>query len=249
MNRDDNSNNCAEELKACREKLRILQKKEAINNAIPVIFHKLKNKLTPIMGYSQILLTKISDDTLLNRIKKIELNADELSEQFNILKDYFENEECVKGKENLNHILNSLKPELAVVEKKLQVKINIDAAPDIPDDYLSGGQIEMLIMNMVDNAVAAIKEKNSGPGVIHIKTAPQESGYYLSIKDNGIGMNKRDIPRIWTPFFSGFPGRAGIGLTICEKIITNHKASFTVASVEGEFSEFKISFKTNHYDK
>ncbi|MCK4762097.1 MAG: HAMP domain-containing histidine kinase [Candidatus Aminicenantes bacterium] len=245
MNPEKNSDKYAEELKACREKLRILQKKEAICDVVPVIFHKLKNKLTPILGYSQILLTKTGDDALLNRIRKIELNADELAEQLNVLKGYFEDEECLKEKENLNRILDALRPTLAAIEKERQVRINVDTAPGIPDDYLSGGQIEMLILNMVDNALPAIKKKNAAAGVIDIKTALEEGGYRLSIKDNGIGMKEKDIPRIWTPFFSGCPGRAGIGLTICEKIITNHKAAFTVASVAGEFSEFIISFKIN----
>lgn len=245
MNPDKNTGKYAEELHACREKLRILQKKEAICDVIPVIFHKLKNKLTPIMGYSQILLTKIEDDALLERIKKIELNADALSEQFNSLKDYFEVGGCVKEKENLNRILSALAPALTAIEKEQEVKINVDTAPGIPDDFLSAGQIEMLILSMVDNAVLAIRQKSSGIGIIDIKTAPLEGGYGLSIKDNGIGLTKKAARRMWAPFYSGFPGRAGIGLTLCENIITNHNASFTVDSVEGEYSEFKINFKIN----
>lgn len=231
------------EIDNCRKRLREMQKNEIIGKILPVIFHKMKNKLTPILGYSQILLTKIGDEKLREKVKKIERNTDELAHQFNVLRDYFFIGKTEKRKENLNKILSALKSHFSVIGKNQKVSIELDLDSTIPEDDLAAGQIETLIINIVDNAVLAIKAKNTAEGIIKIKTQSETDVYTLSLKDNGIGMRREDIAKIWTPFFSKFPDRAGIGLTICEKIISDHDATFMVDSVEGEFSEFVIIFK------
>ena len=228
-----------------------LQKSEIIGEMLPVIFHKLKNKLTPILGYSQILLAKVQDETIKQRLEKIEKNANELTEQLNFLRDYFKIGKQLKEKESLNNIINNLRPYFEEIEKNDNITIELNLDPGIPEDMLIPGQIEALITNLVDNAVQSIKvkEMENREGLITIRTqfatAEGESVYTLSIRDNGRGMDEKDIPIIWSPFYSRFPNKAGLGLTICEKIISNHEASQLVESVEGEYTEFLITFKSD----
>lgn len=237
------------ELDQSKKTLLKLQKSEIVGEMLPVIFHKLKNKLTPILGYSQILLTKVEDETIRQRLSKIEKNANELTEQLNFLRDYFKIGKQVKVKENLNTIINHLKPYFEGIEKSENVKIELNLDPGIPEDLLIPGQIEALITNLVDNAAQSIKAKemDGSRGLITISThsageEEEKSVYTLSIRDNGRGMDEKDIPVIWSPFYSQFPNKAGLGLTICEKIISNHEAAHLVESVEGEYTEFLITF-------
>jgi len=239
------------ELNHSRETLIELQKAEILGELLPVIFHKLKNKLTPILGYSQILLTKVKDPAINERIAKIEKNADDLVSQLNALRDYFKVEKTSKERENLNNIVNHLKPYFNEIESSKKIKIIMDPDETIPDDLLNSGQIEALIINIVDNAVIAIAEKGSAGGIIHIKTKnePVVDGYKLMIKDNGIGIKEENISRIWAPFYSGFTGQPGIGLAVCEKIALNHNASYRVSSKEGECSEFEITFAKELFEE
>ncbi|UCH97146.1 MAG: HDOD domain-containing protein [Candidatus Aminicenantes bacterium] len=231
------------ELNHSRETLIEMQKSEIMGEMLPIIFHKLKNKLTPILGYSQILLTKVQDSAISERLKKIEKSANDLANQLNVLRNYFKPEKTTKERENLNAIITRLKPYFSEIETKENIKIVLDADDSIADDLLNPGQIEVLITKIVDNSVLAIKEKSIADGRIDIKTEPVKDGCKLIIKDNGIGIKEENIPRIWTPFYSDFPHQAGIGLTICEKIISNHDASYQVRSKEGEFTEIEITFK------
>jgi HD-like signal output (HDOD) protein/signal transduction histidine kinase/CheY-like chemotaxis protein len=239
------------ELDQSRKTLLELQRSEIVGEMLPVIFHKLKNKLTPILGYSQILLTKVQDDATKQRLEKIEKNANELTEQLNFLRDYFKISKQLKEKENLNAIINNLKPYFERIEKNDNIKIELALDPGIPEDMLIPGQIEALITNLVDNAVLSIKvkEMEGCEGLITIRTqsaaAENNSVYTLSIRDNGRGIDEKDIPIIWSPFYSQFPNKAGLGLTICEKIISNHDASHLVESVEGEYTKFLITFTSN----
>jgi len=240
------------ELNQSRENLIALQKSEIIGELLPVIFHKLKNKLTPILGYAQILLTKVNDPDISERLTKIEKNATDLANQLNTLRNYFKTEKITKEKENLNTIITRLISYFNRVESQENIKIVFSPGEGIPDDFLNSGQIEVLITNMVDNAVQAIKAKGTagaGGGRIDIKTEAQNDEYRIIIRDNGIGIKEKNLPRIWTPFYSEFPGQAGIGLTICDKIISNHDASSHVQSKEGEFTEFEIIFRREGLEK
>jgi len=219
------------------------QKSEILGEMMPVIFHKLKNKLTPILGYSQILLTKVEDTAILQRIKKIEKNATDLYDHLNLLRDYFKEDKQLKEKENLNSIINNLKPYFNKIEAEKKIKINLDLGYGIPGDALIPGQIECLVINIVDNAVHAIEEKKGCEGFINIKSVLNLGGYTLTIRDNGIGIEEKDISLIWAPFFSGIHSAAGLGLAVCEKIISNHEGSYSVESRAGEYTEFKIIFK------
>jgi signal transduction histidine kinase len=234
------------ELIHSRETMIELQKSEIVGELLPVLFHKLKNKLTPILGYAQILLTKTDDTSLCDRLKKIEKNATDLANQLNILRNYFKTEKFTREIDNLNTIISHLKPYFNLLETQEGIKITFSPDNGIPDDLLNPGQIEVLITNIVDNAVQAIKAKGTagaGNGRIDIKTESQNDEYKLVIRDNGIGIKEKNLPKIWTPFYSEFPGQAGIGLSICDKIISNHDASYYVHTKEGEFTEIEIVFK------
>ncbi len=239
-----------DELKKC---ILESQKAEVFIEMLPDIFHKLRNKLTPIMGYTQILYLKISDDETRDKLNKIEKNADELCLLLDQLRNYFKKGKNVKTRINLNDIIHHLKTYFRDIEKHNKIKVKIDMDKNIPDDYLNHGQIENLIMNMIDNAVLAIEkinEKNSNfrssplrSGKIQIKTQRLESDYQLIIKDNGIGIKKETLSKIWLPFYSRFSGRTGIGLLGCKRIISNHNARVQVHSQEGIGTEFEILFQ------
>ncbi len=226
-----------------------LQKSEILGDLLPVIFHKLKNKLTPILGYAQILLAKVTDPAINDRVRKIEKNANELATQLNTLRDYFKTDKILEERENINAVLSHLKPHFAKVESENSIKIVIETDRTITDDLLNAGQLEAMIINMVSNAITAIKMKKavdiSTTGIITIITRdiPEKNSYLLSIRDNGVGIKEENIFRIWTPFYADFPDHPGIGLTICEKVIANHNATCVVHSKDGEFSLFEITFQ------
>ena len=235
--------NIDEELRVARSTMLELQRSELIKQILPMIFHKLKNKLTPIIGYSQILKKSVDDEKSLTRVEKIEKNAEELTNMLNILRDYFKKDNVVKEITNINKTIEILKPYFVEIYEKYKINIKLDIDYSIEDDYLNPIEIQTLLVNLVENSVEAIKEKNISNGEILIKTKNLENDeYMLLIKDNGVGMTEEEKTLIWTPFYSNFKGRIGLGLPICEKVLINHKAKYGVNSKKGEYTEILISF-------
>jgi nitrogen-specific signal transduction histidine kinase len=209
---------------------------------MPVIFHKLKNKLTPILGYAQILRSLTTDDFTIERLRKIENNANELTSLLNVLKDYFKLEPIAKKPENINHVLQNLNPHWQTIAAKKKIKIILDLDPNIPKIPIHSGQIQLLLLNMTTNAITALQMKAAQKKEISLSTRLEDNHIKLIVRDNGIGMSEEELGNIWVPFYSKYANCAGLGLVICEKIIANHAATCLVNSRSGEFSEFVTVF-------
>jgi two-component system nitrogen regulation sensor histidine kinase NtrY len=219
-----------------------LEKIRIFREILPLIFHKMKNKLTPILGYAQILQSRSSDEFIIERLRKIEKNTGELTESLNILKDYFKADPAPKQPGSINLILQDMGAHWQAIASGAVTRIVLDLDPDAPDLLLDTVQVKLLLMNMVDNAATAVKVREAGDREIRLSTRIEDDSLTLSIRDNGAGIDEADLGNIWTPFYSKFPEHAGLGLVFCEKIIASHAAICRVSSVPGEFCQFEIRF-------
>ncbi len=110
------------------------------------------------------------------------------------------------------------------------------------------GEFNQTILNMIVNAAHAIEAKSAGKpdwkGTISIQTSQKDGYVVVVIKDNGNGIPKEILNRIYDPFFTtkGVGKGTGQGLAIAHSsIVDKHNGTIEVASVEGEGTTFTIS--------
>ncbi|MFZ5352550.1 MAG: ATP-binding protein [Bacillota bacterium] len=129
-------------------------------------------------------------------------------------------------------------------ETKYNAEVNF-AEGKIPLIIANGDMINQVLLNIVINAVHAIKAKGQADlGEIRICTYEMGKNVFVEISDNGIGIPPNSIGNIFTPFYTTKPiGQGtGLGLYISYDIIVNkHHGKIDVESVEGEGTTFKIS--------
>jgi len=214
---------------------------------LPAIIHKLKNKLTPILGYSQILQMKYNDDDLKKKIDKIEKNASELISLFENLKNSLVIKKPALEIRNLNSLI-ILEKKLFLKIKSKEIKLILSLDNSISPTYLNPVCVSILLSNTIQNAISSILLKKIKDGEIIITTGENSNGVFFSIKDNGVGIDSEDINDIWTPFFSKFPERSGLGLLTSKKMIENLKGKHSVKSVQGQHTEFTFTFPLNNPD-
>jgi len=110
--------------------------------------------------------------------------------------------------------------------------INIETKIE-PGAVILGDRIELarVFYNILDNAIKYTPHN----GTISVSGEISSNKYLITISDNGIGISKDAIDKIFDPFFRGDDGSrstngAGLGLTLSKKIIENHKGTITIKS-------------------
>jgi two-component system, OmpR family, phosphate regulon sensor histidine kinase PhoR len=207
--------------------------------------HELKTPLTAIKGYLETLYEEIPEEqkTYLDIIRK---HTERLINIVNDILSLSELEEA-KGidleridiKEILNEVLKMF--EGKVSEKKLTIKTNIDEE----NRYIEGDRfkIEEMFINIIDNAVRYTDKGNIG-----IKTFRDGKSLVISIKDTGIGIPEKSLPRIFERFYvvdksrSRETGGTGLGLSIVKHTVMLHKGSIDIKSSVNTGTEVIISF-------
>jgi len=136
---------------------------------------------------------------------------------------------------------------IAKNEIKYFAKVEEDLQ-SIPTIQAMGGAINQVLLNILLNAVYAIKEKNTETlGVISVKTYDQQDCVYCEIEDTGTGIDEKHLRSIFNPFFTTKPEGKGteLGLSIAYDIVVNkHHGDISVKSQKGIGTTFTICLPT-----
>ena len=126
--------------------------------------------------------------------------------------------------------------------------LSIKIAEDLKFVDIDRGQIEQVIQNIILNAVQAMPYG----GKIEIKAdniylngnnpflLPEGSYVYIAVADNGEGIEQKNLPKIFDPYFTTKVDGNGLGLTICHTIIKRHGGAIDVKSQVGVGTTFTI---------
>jgi two-component system, NtrC family, sensor kinase len=119
---------------------------------------------------------------------------------------------------------------------------------EIPKVECLPGKINQVFMNLISNAIHAIKNKESkDPGTLTIKSWQDGEYVKISIRDTGTGMSDAVKQRIFEPFFTtkDVGEGTGLGLSIVFRIIESHHGNIDVITNLGEGTEFIINLPIN----
>jgi two-component system nitrogen regulation sensor histidine kinase NtrY len=206
------------------------------------IAHEIKNPLTPIRLSAQRLRRryldrfpdddKVFDDCTDMIIKQV----DELK----ILVDEFSNFAKMPSANPTPNNLNDIIAEALVLYGEAHRHITFSFTPDknIPVFNLDRDQIKRSIINMLENAVAAIQEE----GHIDLEThhSPEMQMASIIISDDGCGIPTEDKPRLFEPYFSTKKSGTGLGLAIVATIIADHNGYIRIKDNQPKGTKFII---------
>ncbi|HEX7988017.1 MAG TPA: ATP-binding protein [Duganella sp.] len=113
--------------------------------------------------------------------------------------------------------------------------------------YADRVQLQQVMMNLVLNAIEAMKDVHDRPRKLELSSALADiSGTLrISVEDNGVGVSAKLAERLFDPLFSTKPGGTGLGLSICRTIIHAHGGRIWSTSRQPHGTAFHISLKGN----
>jgi len=202
-----------------------------------IVAQEFINPLSIFSGYLQFLI-KLEDKDK-NILIKMNKTLNKVKKSIRDLV-FFSNSEknIIFEWININRIIDEVLRE--VEEKFLEKDIHLikNFQKDIPNVRADSNQIYYALYNLILNAIY-FTEKN---GEISILTKYDSSKMYIEITDNGIGIAKENLNKIFTPFFTTkLPGKGlGLGLSIVNNVIQNHNGIVKIKSKINRGSSFII---------
>ncbi len=233
------------------------QKMESLGTLAGGVAHDFNNMLSVINGYSELLISKLDDNSPLrshaNEIRKAGIRSANLSRQLlTFARKQSSSPKVLAPGEALASMIKLLKRLVGE-----DVALKWTPSQDAPNVKIDPSHLDQILTNLVVNARDAIRCKNSsGKGAISIESslflaeadspAPGglTAGRYLRIcvSDNGSGMEPDVVERIFEPFFTtkGEADGTGLGLSTVFGIVRQNNGFIGVESTLGEGSSFSV---------
>jgi two-component system nitrogen regulation sensor histidine kinase NtrY len=206
------------------------------------IAHEIKNPLTPIQLSAQRLRRRYLDrfsaeDTVFDDCTQmISRQVDELKNLVNEFSNFARMPATKTTPNNLNEVINECLILYQEAHKNIRFELSLDAS--LPTTSLDREQIKRVIINLLENAVAAVNDK----GTISIESSynPELQIINMTIADNGCGIPSEDKPRLFEPYFSTKKTGTGLGLAIVSTIISDHNGYIRVRDNKPQGARFII---------
>ncbi|GAA0180512.1 HAMP domain-containing sensor histidine kinase [Clostridium sediminicola] len=211
------------------------QEKEKQKLFFDNVTHEISTPITAILGYADVLKReKLPDHIKEKSIYYIETESMRL---INLVEEFLELSSLkrfdfaiIKEPVMLSDLINNC---LEIVKIKAK-NYNIVLEKKIKDVeiFVDMNKFKEVILNVVDNAL-----KYSNCTSILIEAYPKNGQTIIRIRDNGEGMGKEELEKIWEPFYRSHKNRkvkgTGLGLSICKEIIRNHGGTIAIMSKKG----------------
>ena len=224
------------------KELKSIEKFAATGRMARMIAHEVRNPLTNIgLANDQLKDAVEQNDENLMLMNMIKRNGERINQMVGDLLNATKFVELNLSKFSINELLDEV---LLFAKDRIllsNTKITKHYSDNLCNVLVDTDKIKIAFLNVIINSIEA---SNNGKGEIQIITSNSKSMCKVVIRDNGEGMNKEIISKIFEPFFTSRDKGYGLGLTNTQNIILNHKGFITVKSELGKGTDFifKLNF-------
>ena len=210
--------------------------------------HELRTPLTSILGFTDLILEGKTGEISDEQREQLTIVYESARDLLALINDVMDVSKIEAGKVELvpdtfllddviNEVISKFKD--AVMEKGLQCKVDIPPGIRV---FQYKQRFIQVITNLVSNSI-----KFTNSGIIEITGNKVENDIYISVKDTGIGIKEKDIPRLFEPFAQIYskleskPRGTGLGLCLCEKVVNLMQGRIRAESEFGKGSVFTFN--------
>lgn len=211
-----------------------------------VLSHDMKsptNTLKLLHGEIANALNPDIDEEVANLLRLCEGTTDRMSSLVEEVLEYMRTTGTVKAfeKVDLNDLIKEVLADHRDLLQQTSATVNVRQLPIVNGNPV---QLRVLLQNLVSNGIKFVAPGTKPELTLQATTGAEPHRVVISIRDNGIGIAEDHQVKIFKMFQrlhlqEKYPG-SGIGLSLCQRIVKNHKGSIEVKSSPGEGAEFLI---------
>ncbi|WP_042274313.1 sensor histidine kinase [[Clostridium] dakarense] len=213
------------------------------------ITHELRTPITVIMSVMQLTKSKYKNNGYVldeNNVQLVDINCNRLLRLINNIIDAekYESSELNLELENVNIVLliEDIVESIVPFVKAKNLDIIFDTTDEEIIMAIDINKIERIILNLISNAIKFSKDR----GTVYVNLEKDDNTLKISIKDEGIGISKIDLEKIYDRFVqldtttTRKNEGSGIGLTIVESFVKSHNGKISVESKINEGTTFTV---------
>ena len=228
---------------------------EARREFIANVSHELRTPLTNVKSYTETLIDAAGELPTDTEVKFLSVIAGETDRMTRIVKDLLTLSKLDCGKMDLHfhrfsmqHMVESVYNAMVLEAGNNGLELTLNIRGKMPDMNGDRERLEQVVINILSNAV---KYTPSG-GHIVLSAARRDEGHVMiRVKDDGMGIPKDDIPRLFERFYrvdkarSRAKGGSGLGLAIAKEMVEAHRGTIYLESQLDEGTTVTVVLPTN----
>ena len=227
----------ARRLEQLEREVRDAEKHKAVSRLAAGIAHEIKNPLTALKTFLEVLPERAADPQFLAQFQRVAgQEVSRLQSLAHGLLDFAKPRPAQREPVDLRAVLDQVaaltKPDLLEKGVTLDLHCQHNGATFLGDP----GQLSQAFLNLILNARDAMPKG----GTLTVTTRAVGGALEVVLTDTGQGIADADLPHLFEPFFTRKPTGTGLGLSIVQQILQDHGGTIAVASTPGRGTTFTV---------
>ncbi len=237
-------------IKELEEAVRRADRLSMLGTLAAGLAHEIKNPLGGIKGAAQLLAQELKEHPQVTEYTQVMIReADRVNGIIEELMDLSNPRQTEWTEVNLTRTLNDIVLFQREAHRGQDIEFRLLLDPSIPPISGDENLLTRLFLNLIKNAGEAVTRQ----GLVEIRSRISADVHMtqpgtkpvpfvvIDIFDNGCGIPEDALEQIFTPFFTSKSGGSGLGLPICQKIVTEHQGFMKISSTPDEGTTIRVA--------
>jgi signal transduction histidine kinase len=221
-------------LTVLEEQVRRADRLKMIGEVAAGTAHEIRNPLTAIKGFIQLLHKSLSDRKMIRELDYVGIVMTELERVKSLVNEFLllsKPKEVALLPVRLGHLFREMLPMLRNEATMHGTLLRYEPKPDLPLVYADKEMLKQVFLNLGKNAIEAMEQ--GGTLTIRERRGDDRSNVLVDVSDTGPGIPKESLERVFDPFFTTKEQGTGLGLSICQRIMHELGGSIRASSGSG----------------
>jgi C4-dicarboxylate-specific signal transduction histidine kinase len=230
-----------------QEKLLLTSRLLTVGEMASTLAHEINQPLAAIASYNQGCVRRLRSgqwdaEEIAATLEKASAQAERAGQVIQRVREFLRNREPTRTAHDVNDVMSGVAKLVELEAEQAQVELKLKLHADLRPVLMDRIMVEQVVLNLVKNAIEAMKNTNLLSRSLTMTTLPSgDDVVEVSVTDQGHGITAESEAELFKPFFTTKPEGMGIGLNICRSIVELHEGRLWFSRNVGAGSTFRFT--------